>query len=85
MFEAVNRIYRNWGIGVFVLPVLVVVALFGLTVTHSDRTAWVSGALRAEFTSVDYGPEAMPKQLAQRAGEIRPSQLTDLKHNASQR
>ena len=85
MFETVNRIYRNWGIGVFALPVLVVVALVGLAATRSDRSAWISDAVRAEFTSVDYGPEAMPKQLAQRAGEIRPSQLTDLKHNASQR
>ena len=85
MFETVNRIYRNWGIGIFVLPVLVVIGLIGLAGTHSDHSAWVSDALRAEFTSVDYGPEAMPKQLAQRAGEIRPGQLTDLKHNASQR
>jgi hypothetical protein len=81
MFETVNRIYRNWGIGAFALPVLVVIALIGLALTHSDRSAWVGDALRAEFASVDYGPEAMPTQPAQRAGEIR----AGLKHTASQR
>ena len=81
MFGTVNRIYRNWGIGVFVLPVLVVVALIGLALTPSDRSAWMSEAFRAEFSRIDYGPEAAPKRLAQPADEIH----AGLKHNASQR
>jgi hypothetical protein len=85
MFETVNRIYRNWGVGVFALPFLMVIALIGLILSHSDPSGWVSDALRAEFTSVDYGPEAAPKQLAQPAGETRTGQLTDLKRTVSQR
>jgi hypothetical protein len=85
MFETVSRIYRNWGIGAFALPVLIVIALVGLALTDSDRSSWMSDALRAEFTTVDYGPDAAPKQLAQPAGEIRTGQSTDLKHTVSQR
>jgi hypothetical protein len=81
MFETVNRIYRNWGIGAFALPVLVVIALTGLALTHSERSSWMSEAVRAEFTSFDSGPEAMPKQLAQPVDAIR----AGLKHTASQR
>jgi hypothetical protein len=82
MFETISRMYRNWGIGVFALPVLVVVALVGLALTGSGRSSWMSDALRAEFTSVDYGPDAAPKQLA---GETRTGPSTELKHTVSQR
>ena len=83
MFETVNRIYRNWGIGAFALPVLMVIALVGLALTHSNPSSkWMSEAIRAEFTGANYGPEVAPKQLAD---EIRPGQLTDLKHTVSQR
>ena len=56
-------------------------ALIGLALTPSDRSAWMSEAFRAEFSRIDYGPEAAPKRLAQPADEIR----AGLKHNASQR
>jgi hypothetical protein len=82
MFETVNRIYRNWGIGAFALPVLIVVALIGLKLTHSDRSAWVSEAVRAEFSGIDHGPDAAAMQPA---SGIRTGQMTDLKHTTSQR
>jgi hypothetical protein len=85
MFETVNRIYRNWGIGAFALPVLVIIALVGLALNHSDRSNWMSEAVRAEFSGANHRPEAAPKQLAQPADEIRPGLWTDFKHTASQR
>jgi hypothetical protein len=79
MFETVNRIYQNWGIGAFALPVLIAIALFGLALTHSEPASWMSDAVQAEFRAAR--PEAAPKRLAQPADEIR----AGLKHNASQR
>jgi hypothetical protein len=69
--ESVKIIYRDWGIGAFALPVLVVVALIGLVVTHSDPSTWMSEALQAEFARAKYGPEVAPPQLAQPAQPIR--------------
>jgi hypothetical protein len=70
MFETVNRIYRNWGIGAFALPVLVAIALVGLAVTHSERS-WMSEAIRAEFTAANHDADTAPKQLAQPASDVR--------------
>jgi len=68
--EIVRRIYDNWGVGAFALPVLVVIALAGLALTHLDASNWMSEAIQAEFTSANYGPEAAPKQFAQPAGKL---------------
>jgi hypothetical protein len=69
--ETANRSYRNWGIGIFALPVLILIALVGLAMTHSDTSGWVSEAVQAEFTSSNYGPEAVPTQPAKPATEAR--------------
>jgi hypothetical protein len=70
--EAVKRIYRNWGIGIFALPLLIVIAVAGLAMTHLDASSWIPEAAQTEFTGAYYGPVATPsKQLAQPVGDIR--------------
>jgi hypothetical protein len=69
--EMIKRIYHNWGVGIFVLPVLVAVALVGLAMTHPNASNWMSEAAQAEFAGANNRPEAAPKQLAQPAGEVR--------------
>jgi hypothetical protein len=70
--EMIKRIYENWGIGIFALPALILIALVGLAVTHLDASDWMSEAAQAEFAGAHSRPEAAPKQLAQPAGEVRP-------------
>jgi len=69
--ETFKRIYRNWGIGVFALPVLVVIALLGLVKTHSDPSRWMSEALQTEVSGANHGPDAAPPQLARAQRDIR--------------
>jgi hypothetical protein len=69
--ETINRIYQRWGIGVFALPVLLVIALAGLAMTPRDAPNWISQATKAEFTGANYRPEAVPVQPAKPAIEIR--------------
>jgi hypothetical protein len=69
--EMIKRIYDNWGVGAFALPVLVLITLVGLAMTHMDVSNWMSEAAQAEFTGANNPPEPASKQLAQPAGEIR--------------
>jgi hypothetical protein len=70
--ETVRRIYRNWGIGIFALPVLIVIAVAGLALTHPDASYWIPEAAQTEFKGAHYGPMAPPpRQLAQPVDDIR--------------
>jgi hypothetical protein len=71
--ETVKHIYRSWGIGVFALPVLVVIALVGMVVAHSDTSNWMSEAVQAGFAGSNASPAGAPRQLAQPAMEIHSS------------
>jgi hypothetical protein len=68
--ETIKRLYHNWGIGIFALPALIVIALVGLAMTHLDASNWMSEAARAEFAGANNRLVAAPKQLAQPTGEI---------------
>jgi hypothetical protein len=68
--ETGNRMYRRWGIGVFALPVLVVIALIGLVMTEPEASRWISEAVQAEFAGADFQPVTAPMQLAKPAGKI---------------
>jgi hypothetical protein len=71
-FETIKRIYDNWGIGIFLLPVLVVIAVAGLAMTHLDASNLIPEAAQTEFSGAYYGPIATPpRQLAQPGGEVR--------------
>jgi hypothetical protein len=63
--ESNNRISRSWGIGFFVLPVLLVIAVIGLAITHPVVSIWISEAVQAEFVAAYLAPDAAPTRLAQ--------------------
>jgi hypothetical protein len=60
-----DRIHRSSGIGFFVLPALLVIALIGLAVTHPAVSTLVSDAVQAEFVGIDLVPDTTPTRLAQ--------------------
>jgi hypothetical protein len=65
--ENANRTQRNWSIGFFVLPVVVVIALIALATSQPIASNWISEAVQAEFV----GGDAAPTQLAQPVRGIR--------------
>jgi hypothetical protein len=63
---------RGWGIKLIALPILLVIALIGLAVSHPSASKWISEAAQAEFVGVDFVPDlASPTRLAQPANVIR--------------
>jgi hypothetical protein len=69
--ETINDVYRRWGIGVFALPVLLVIALVGLAMTPRGAPDWISQAAESEFAGANDRPEAAPAQSAKPAIEFR--------------
>ena len=66
-----KSIYRSWGIGVFLLPVLLVAFLIGLAVTKPDVSALISDAVQAELVSSGQATGGTPEQAAPPAREVR--------------
>jgi hypothetical protein len=63
---------RGWDIKLVALPILVVIALIGLAVSHPSASKWISDAAQAEFVGMDFVPDlAPPTRLAQPSNEIR--------------
>lgn len=69
--EVIRNIHRDWGIGVFALPVLLVVVLVGLAIARPDVSNWISEATQAEFASSGQLPEVTPTQVARPSMEPR--------------
>lgn len=69
--SADNHINRDWTIGFFALPALVVIALVGMAMIHPGASNWISDAVQAEFAGINSVPEAAPVQSAQPTREIR--------------
>jgi hypothetical protein len=73
--ECIGDIYRNWGIGIFALPVLIVIALVGLVLSRPPAFNGTSDAVQTEHaasnTSSNMSPGAAPTQLAQPATAVR--------------
>jgi hypothetical protein len=69
--EFIGDIYRNWGIGIFALPVLIAIALVGLVLSRPSASNWMSGAVPAEHASSNGSPGAASTKLAQPAATIR--------------
>jgi len=68
--------YRGWDIKFVVLPILVVIALIGLAVSHPNASKWISETAQAEFVGTDFVPDlAPPTRLAQPTNEIRTVRL----------
>ncbi len=66
-----NSIYRSWGIGIFVLPVLLVAFLVGLAIAKPNVSGWISEAEQDELVSSGQATGGIPAQGAQPAGEVR--------------
>jgi hypothetical protein len=63
---------RGWDIKLVALPILVVIAMIGLAVSHPSASKWISDAAQAEFVGTDFVPNlAPPTRLAQPSNEIR--------------
>jgi hypothetical protein len=58
------------------LPILVVIALIGVALSHPNASKWISEAAQAEFVGTDFVPNlAPPTRLAQPTNEIRSVRL----------
>ena len=73
-----RSVYRSFSIKLVALPVLIVVALIGMAVSHpSATTAWIADAAQAEFVGTEFvGTDivpdlAQPTQIARPANHIR--------------
>ena len=67
-----KSVYRAWDIKLVALPILIVVALIGLAITHPSASKWVSEAVQAEFVGTDFLPDlAPPSRVAEPTNEIR--------------
>lgn len=69
--------YKSFSIKLIALPVLVIVALIGMLVSHPAAVKWISDAAQAEFVGTDVvyaGPVpnvGQPAPAAQPRNEIR--------------
>jgi hypothetical protein len=72
-----RSVYRSFSIKLVALPVLIVVALIGMAVSHPSATKWIADAAQAElvgteFVGTDIVPDlAQPIQIARPASQIR--------------
>ena len=66
-----DNIYRRWGAGIFVLPVLLVAFLVGLAIAKPDMSAWISEAEQAGLVNSGQGLEGAPAPEAQPARDVR--------------
>jgi hypothetical protein len=68
----VKSVYRAWDIKLVALPILIVIALIGMAITHPSASKWVSDAVQAEFIGTDFVPDlAPPTRVVQPTNEIR--------------
>ena len=52
--------YRSFSIKLVALPVLLVIALIGMLVSHPSASKWISDAGEAEFASQFIGTDLVP-------------------------
>ena len=63
---------QGWSIKLVALPLLVVVALIGMVLSHPAAIRWISDAAQAEFVGTDMVPDlAPPMRAAQPRNEVR--------------
>ena len=67
--ETVKNIYRSWGVGVFVLPGLLLAVLIGMLVTQPNVSTLISQAAQAEFAATS-GPELAAPEVAPAAKDV---------------
>ncbi|MCA6106919.1 hypothetical protein [Bradyrhizobium cenepequi] len=56
-----QNIYQSWSIKLIALPLLIVIALIGMVVSHPSAVNWVSDTAQAESVGPDFvGPDIVP-------------------------
>ncbi len=66
-----QSVYRSFSIKLVALPVLIIVALIGMAVSHPAAIKWISDAAQAEFVGTDLVPDLTPPtQLARPTNQI---------------
>jgi hypothetical protein len=73
--ETGNRVYRRWGVGVFAVPVFVVIALIGLALVQPAASNWISAAVQAEFAGSSLPQETTSTLVAQPAMTVQAVRL----------
>jgi hypothetical protein len=68
--ESESRMQRNWSIGFFAFPILLVVALVGLAIAQPAASKWISEAVQAGFAGGKLAPEIAPIQMAKAAKQM---------------
>ena len=62
---------QGWSIKLVALPLLAVVALIGMMLSHPAAIKWISDAAQAEFVGTDMVPDlAPPMRTAQPTNEV---------------
>ena len=62
---------QGWSIKLVALPLLAVVALIGMVLSHPAAIKWISDAAQAEFVGTDMVPDlAPPMRTAQPTNEV---------------
>ena len=52
--------YQSFSIKLVALPVLLIIALLGLLVSHPAAVKWISDAAQAEFVIYDFATDQVP-------------------------
>jgi hypothetical protein len=66
-----QSITRSFGIGIVVLPLLLVAFLVGLAIAKPDGSRWISEAVQAEFVASGQATGVVPAEAEQPAGQVR--------------
>ena len=66
-----NGIFRRWGVGIIVLPVLLVAFLVGMAVIKPNASGLISEAVQDEFVTSGQAMGGIPAQVEQPARQVR--------------
>jgi hypothetical protein len=66
-----KSIIRSWGIGIVVLPVLLVAFLVGLAIARPNVSRLISEAAQAEFVTSGQATGGVPAEVGQPARQVR--------------
>ncbi len=66
-----KSIIRSLGIGIVVLPVLLVTFLVGLAIKRPEISRWISEAAQAEFVASGQPEGGIPAEAERPAGQVR--------------
>ncbi|MBR0936573.1 hypothetical protein [Bradyrhizobium jicamae] len=64
--------YQSFSIKLVALPVLVILALIGIVVSHPAAVQWISDAAQAEFVGYNFGSTDLEPDVARPAQMARP-------------